>query len=142
MQFLKDIVKDHTLVCKLAEIFTKNSINTHHLVSNLLFQCIHRCLQGTKKVIFIIIVGFSFKKGFELAQTRPSRQIDYLRHSYQISDVRASTYVVGELKVSAPGIHRLNGDLHCGCSLLLFARKRQTKKCLQQLHEENRKGDP
>ena len=56
--------------------------------------------------------------------------------------MRASTYIVGELEVSAPGIHRLNGDLHCGCSLLLFARKRQTKKCLQQLHEENRKGDP
>ena len=59
--------------------------------------------------------------------------------------MRESTYVVRELEVSAPGIHRLNGDLHCGCSLLLFVKERQTKKCLQQLHEEkpnSRKGDP
>ena len=53
---------------------------------------------------------------------------------YQISGVRESTYVVRELEVSAPSIHRLNGDLHCGCSLLLFVKE---QKCLQQLHEVN-----
>ncbi len=60
-----------------------------------------------------------------------------LRDGYRISGVRESTYVVRELEVLAPGIHRLNGDLHYGCPLLLFARERQTKKCLQQLHEVN-----